>query len=273
MFASVVISNYNYQRFVMDAIDSCLRQRPKVELIVVDDASTDKSWPIISKKAQRYGFIAIRLSKNSGGNARGKNVGIALAKSEFITCLDADDMLLPDSINTRLRRIQELGVDWVHGKAVRIETNVNYDAVMKMLRNKARWKSADVYETSILSKPETDICWYRGIEASTVLARRSVYERVGLYDEDLRWKIDREMWYRLLMHGVPKAFLSDCFVSVYRRHPWQVTKNRKVKQPEVVNKKFKKIVAERQILNKHNTLWLDNYQASSYIGEVVGAEL
>lgn len=267
---TVVISNCNYQRFVNDAIDSCLTQKPAVKLIVVDDASDDSSWKIIRKKAQKSGFLAVRLSQNSGGNARGKNVGIALSDSKYITCLDSDDMLLPDSILHRLRQIKKLDVDWVHGQAVRVDSLADYQQILRSLNRLKRWKEADMYSTGILSKPETDVAWYRGVEASTVLANRCVYEKFGLYDEDLKWKIDREMWYRLLFHGATKSFLKGRFVSIYRKHQWQVTKNRSIKNPDLIDRMFKRVVADRSVLTEANTLWLNSYDPFSYIDEMVG---
>lgn len=267
---TVIISNFNYQQYVVDAIDSCLVQKPTVKILVVDDASTDGSWKVIKKKAETNGFLAVRLSKNSGGNARGKNIGIALSKTDFVTCLDSDDMLLPNSISPRLRKLQKTDVSWVHGKAVRVNSTARFPQILQGLRAKNRWKEADMYSTDILSKPETHMAWYRGVEASTVLAKRSIYEQVGLYDEDLKWKIDREMWYRLLAHNVRKSFMRDHFVSIYRKHQRQVTKNRSVKDPSVIDSKFRKIVENRKVLNQENTLWLASYDPFQYIGEVAG---
>jgi hypothetical protein len=103
-----------------------------------------------------------------------------------------------------------------------------------------------------------------------VIAKKSIYGKVGLYDEDLKWKIDREMWHRLLSHGVKKKFI-DRFVSVYRHHDRQVTRDRRRKNPVIINQKFQSITKKRaKGINRRNTLMLDTYNAEMWIEETVG---
>lgn len=92
---SVVIPLYNYSRWVGKAIQSAQEQTTKpIEIIVVDDASTDN--PIIPD-----GVKVIKLKQNSGV-AVARNTGIAAAKGDIILCLDADDMLISMAIETLL---------------------------------------------------------------------------------------------------------------------------------------------------------------------------
>ena len=91
---SIVINNHNYARFLRDAIESALAQvyRP-VEIIVVDDGSTDNSREII----QEYGECLIPIFKNNGGQASALNAGFAVCHGEIVIFLDADDMLMPSA--------------------------------------------------------------------------------------------------------------------------------------------------------------------------------
>lgn len=90
MLISVIITNYNYGRFVGDAIDSVLAQTyPHVECIVVDDGSTDHSREVI---AARPGVVAI--FKENGGQAKALVTGLEAAKGEIVISLDADDWLM-----------------------------------------------------------------------------------------------------------------------------------------------------------------------------------
>jgi glycosyltransferase involved in cell wall biosynthesis len=87
---SVVITSYNYGRFLGQAIDSVLAQTyPDVECIVVDDGSTDNSRDVI---AARPNVVAI--FKQNGGQAKALKTGVEAAKGEVIISLDADDWLL-----------------------------------------------------------------------------------------------------------------------------------------------------------------------------------
>jgi glycosyltransferase involved in cell wall biosynthesis len=91
---SIVINNYNYERFLRQAIESALSQTyENTEVIIVDDGSTDGSVDIINEYAER----ATVILKNNGGQASAFNVGISRATGDFILLLDSDDYLFPDA--------------------------------------------------------------------------------------------------------------------------------------------------------------------------------
>jgi glycosyltransferase involved in cell wall biosynthesis len=93
--ASVIVNNYNYGRFVQEAIDSALDQSyPLTEVIVVDDGSTDQSREIIA----RYGDRIIPVFKENGGQASAFNAGFRASRGQVIAFLDADDALFPNVI-------------------------------------------------------------------------------------------------------------------------------------------------------------------------------
>jgi glycosyltransferase involved in cell wall biosynthesis len=92
---SIIINNYNYGRFLKEAIDSTLNQSyPKTEVIVVDDGSTDNSRQIIANYGQRI----IPVLKHNGGQASALNAGFAHSHGEVVIFLDADDILLPETV-------------------------------------------------------------------------------------------------------------------------------------------------------------------------------
>ncbi|HWK44778.1 MAG TPA: glycosyltransferase family A protein [Stellaceae bacterium] len=90
---SVIVCNYNYERFVGEAIDSVLQQTyPHVELIVVDDGSTDGSRDVI---AGYPGIVSV--FKENGGQSSGIRAGLARVTGEIVIVLDSDDLLLPSA--------------------------------------------------------------------------------------------------------------------------------------------------------------------------------
>lgn len=92
---SVVINNYNYARFLGATIESALGQiYPNVEIIVVDDGSTDDSKTVI----ESYGEQIKAIYKPNGGQASAMNAGFAAANGELIYFLDSDDIALPDCL-------------------------------------------------------------------------------------------------------------------------------------------------------------------------------
>jgi glycosyltransferase involved in cell wall biosynthesis len=108
--ASVVITCYNYGRFVASAIESALRQSQVVEVIVVDDGSTDDSRAVIA----RYGDRVQAVFKENGGQGSAFNAGCRLAQGDAVFLLDADDELRPDAVETVLAawRPETVLVQW-----------------------------------------------------------------------------------------------------------------------------------------------------------------
>lgn len=95
LLLSVVIPCYNYEAYVGEAIESVLDQMtPDMEVIVVDDGSTDGSWNVIS----RYGDRANCIRTKNQGQLQAYLTGFAQARGRFIYFLDADDVLCPGAI-------------------------------------------------------------------------------------------------------------------------------------------------------------------------------
>lgn len=92
---SILINNYNYGRFLKEAIDSAVNQSyQSIEVIVVDDGSTDDSREIISS----YGDRIKTILKENGGQASAFNQGFASSQGEIICFLDSDDLFRPDEV-------------------------------------------------------------------------------------------------------------------------------------------------------------------------------
>ncbi|MEL7077906.1 MAG: glycosyltransferase [Cyanobacteria bacterium J06582_2] len=95
-FVSIIVNNYNYDRFLGEAIDSALNQTyPNTEVIVVDDGSTDNSRSIIAS----YGARIIPILQPNGKQAAAFNSGFAQSKGDIIIFLDSDDYLLPEAVD------------------------------------------------------------------------------------------------------------------------------------------------------------------------------
>lgn len=92
---SVLINNYNYGHFLGEAIDSVLNQTyPYIEIVVVDDGSTDNSREIISSYQEKI----ISVLKENGGQASAFNAGFAASRGDIIFMLDSDDIFLPEKV-------------------------------------------------------------------------------------------------------------------------------------------------------------------------------
>ena len=108
---SIVINNYNYEKYLAEAIDSALNQTyPNIEVIVVDDASIDNSRQIIANYQEK--IIPI-LRPTNGKQAAALNDGFKASKGEIIIFLDADDYLLHDAVE-RIVAVWQQGTAKVH---------------------------------------------------------------------------------------------------------------------------------------------------------------
>jgi teichuronic acid biosynthesis glycosyltransferase TuaG len=117
---SIVIPLYNGERFIAQTLESVLAQTYRtIEVIVVDDASTDNGREIV----RHYGAEDSRLkliesATNFGGPARPRNIGIEAARGEFIAFVDADDVWKPHKLQTQLDfLIQHPDIDMVYSPA------------------------------------------------------------------------------------------------------------------------------------------------------------
>lgn len=136
---SVIIDNYNYDRFISNAIDSVLHQTYKnVEIIVVDDGSTDNSQDVI----QSYGNQVTAIFKQNGGIASALNAGFAVSKGEIVCLLDADDLFLPEKIAEVVELFQSHPEsDWVFTESAVATTedlaNLGVEGVFDDIRSKS----------------------------------------------------------------------------------------------------------------------------------------
>ena len=109
--ATIVISSYNYGRFLAETIDSALSQTyARVEVIVVDDGSTDNSHQVMA----RYGTRGISMLKDNAGQASAINAGFRRSAGQVICFLDSDDALLPTTLERGMRQFHEDDVVKVH---------------------------------------------------------------------------------------------------------------------------------------------------------------
>lgn len=108
---SVVITNHNYGRYLGFAVDSALSQtHPRVEVVVVDDGSTDDSREVLAS----YGARIRTVVQDNAGQAAAMNAGVAVAAGSLVAFLDADDVLEADAVS-RLVAVWEPGVARVQG--------------------------------------------------------------------------------------------------------------------------------------------------------------
>lgn len=115
---SIIIPSYNMEEYLPVALESCLWQtRPDVEVLVVDDGSTDRTGDIADTYAGADERVRVLHQENKGAGAA-RQAGQDAARGEFMHWLDADDFLAPDMARTMLETARRDQVDMVCGNAV-----------------------------------------------------------------------------------------------------------------------------------------------------------
>ena len=204
----IIITNYNYAQYVEDCIKSCMAQE-NCRIFIVDDCSTDNSIEVIMKYENE---ISICQNSRNMGVAFSRNEGIAIGCNEFVAIVDSDDLLTKDSIDVRRDYLMSHpDVDMVGGGILRAEGENSYEAIMG--------KSWPLHPSKL--------------PIHSILFRRSVFERYGLFFEQLRSREDKEYWYRLGVHRNSFCKKKVRFktinnaVDIYRRHDDSKRKIRK----------------------------------------------
>lgn len=190
---SVICLSYNHERFIREAIDSVLAQTyPHVEIILIDDASSDSTQSIIREYHQKHPHIkAILLEKNLG-NCAAFNVALRSATGTFVIDFATDDVMLPDRIEKQVTEFSTLGNDYgvVFSDAIYIDehSNEKYTHFSRLFAKGLlnTIPQGDVYR-NLLSK--------YFIPSPTMMVRKKVFDVLGGYDETLTYE-DFDFWVR-----------------------------------------------------------------------------
>ena len=180
---SVVIPNYNYARYLRQAIDSVLGQTyPKVEAIVIDDGSSDQSESVL----RTYGDRIRWFRQQRQGVSAARNRGIQESRGELIAFLDADDLWQPEKLAKQAASLQRPSVGMVCCGLQFISPDG------QLLGTTVAGQSGQVLkEIALLRWPGSP-----GL-GSTALIRKACVDRVGLFDVGLSTSADWDFWRRL----------------------------------------------------------------------------
>ena len=197
---SIVITTYNRARLLPRAIESAQNAGSDLEIIVVDDCSSDETADVCSKISDiRY----VRLSRNQG-LAAARNAGIAESSSEFIAFLDDDDLRVPGSLDKQLSAIvADDRIGFCYGQAL------IGDAQRQL-------PTGEIYP---LDCPHGDIFWdlleNNFIPMPAVVARKSSLLSEGCFNPKLTLVEDWDMWLRLSERFLVAAVAEP--MAIYRK--------------------------------------------------------
>lgn len=202
---TVYITNFNYGAFIREAIDSVLNQSyGNIELLIIDDGSTDDSRSVIDHYSSLDGVTVI--FQVNQGLAKTNNVALSMAKGSYIVRLDADDRFHVDAISNLVAGFDSDEVAMVFGNW----NVINADGAFLYGYKRHDFQK----DVTLLDSPAHGAC---------TMFRTDYLQLVGGYDEDLLCQDGYELWFRIIDKFEVKNI--DQIIFDYRRHGDNLTGN------------------------------------------------
>jgi len=246
---SVVMSVFNNEGYLAEAIDSILQQSfSNFEFIIIDDASTDNSLEIIEQYATQDKRIIILRNAENIKLAASLNKGINQARGQYIARMDSDDVAELSRLETQIKFMQENSDIGVSGTWVSVYESPN-----------TIWKTA-ISNDAARCSAFFGSCFHH----PTVMFRRDVLESHGGYDEEVDFAQDSHLWSQLTFdHGVKFANLPEVLLK-YRSHPDASREDYRYKQQSKANALRKKNLKRLGIKPSENDFRLHESLCSAY---------
>ena len=226
---SIVIANYNYGRFLEDAIQSIIAQDMggQVELIICDASSTDNSVDIIKKYSnglppntpyEEWSLQPLNrqttkpsnqlltwwCSEKDGGQSAAFNKGFSHARGKYLTWLNADDLLVPGALEKVLCVINQYPeCQWFTGNSFRF---LEDGSVMEIIWGPHRYPSFLQHQNSPIV-----------VFGPTSFFTQKIYREVGMIDEKLHYAMDNDLWLRFMNAGIKQQRI-NCLIWAFRMH-------------------------------------------------------
>jgi glycosyltransferase involved in cell wall biosynthesis len=215
---SVIVPCFNDEEYIADCLTSiCEQDYPEIEIIVVDDGSSDRSAQIVR------GFEGVRLiEQENQGPAAARNVGIRAAQGDLIAFCDADDAWLHGKLSQQVACLHENPIysvcfsdcfHWIANENGEYPLRESFPVAKELEKDLDPQRSGNVFPRILLSFDY----WTGG-----ALLRREVLNDIGLFDESMHIGEDIDLWSRIARRYLV-AFIPGR-TTLYRRNPKSITR-------------------------------------------------
>jgi glycosyltransferase involved in cell wall biosynthesis len=183
---SIVIPLYNAASTIVNTLESVRKQEydGKVEIIIINDGSLDDSLDIVTVYSNKHRDLNIRIfNKTNGGVASARNIGIKEAMGEFIALLDSDDEWMDNKLKVIMPYFNDPEIECIGSSRNGRKLKCGFKIIRKLTR---------IYPIDLVFRwnPQT----------STVVFRKSIVNKIGFYNENLRYAEDGDYWLRIAYH-------------------------------------------------------------------------
>lgn len=190
---SIVIPCFNAAKTIERAVESVFQDKySNVEILIIDDGSSDNTYSIASKLAQMDRRIILETRSNQGVSAT-RNHGVVLSRGDFLAFLDADDYFIGDALSQRIDTLQEneaAGLIGTYCPAVAVDNNG--DSLFEQAFFDYRLADNRLYYTTTFNSAFNPSC---------ALIKRDKFLAASGFDEALTGGEDYDLWHRLMRTG------------------------------------------------------------------------
>lgn len=203
MLVSVIIPMYNRESTIKDAAQSVLKQTyKKLELIIVDDCSTDGSVAVVEAMAGEDARVRLIKSEKNGGACVARNIGIDNAKGEIIAFQDSDDIWHEDKLDKCLKAMEEQNADFVFSALTRDE----------IIKGKKHSETIPVFDLNTEDDKFGRLLHHNYISTQTIVARKSIFDKVK-FDKDFPRFQDWDLAIQVAREGFKIYYLPESLVA------------------------------------------------------------
>ncbi len=264
---SAIIPAFNASETIGRAIESVMIQQvDSIEIIIVDDGSTDSTWQVLTTLAQANSLIRLIKMQENRGVSAARNAGIQAANGKFLAFLDADDVWLPGKLKKQLAEIyRDPSISLVSCNSKLVSESGEF--LKEGHKNRPPVEGANAWKTLLI---------YNFIPTPTVLTYRHLVLELGGFDENLQVGEDLDLWIRLALRGkviVLNEILINYFDSagsLMKRHHAQsqlivfpmLEKHLEQQKVKLSLKEQRNIRGQRSFQTGCNLFFADEFQAS-----------
>ena len=207
---SIIIPVYNGGKYVSMAIDSALRQTyDNIEIIVVNDGSTDDT----EKICKSYGDKIKYIKKENGGVSTALNAAIKQMTGQYFSWLSHDDLYYPEKVEKEIKYLEENNL---------IGTDTILYSNFSLMDGDGHFQMDILFDSIIMNQDSVYSILKGGIDGLTLLIPKEAFDKVGLFDENLRCIQDYALWFEMYKKGYKFVHIPDV-LAVTRIHAAQVT--------------------------------------------------
>jgi len=225
---SVIMPVFNVEPYVRDSVLSVLNQTyTNLELIVVDDRSTDSTWAVVEEIAKDDPRLILCSNRRSKGVAGARNTGIESSGGEWIAFLDGDDLWYPESLEKRVSvAIKNCDCD-VITTDYHLWFPDDDDYEVRITEKNPVWNrvfSKSNQESEILNmfNPVDEFLESALTHTSVVMIKSDLLKRIGGFDESLKTYEDVLLWLKLAVHSKEMIYI-PVVCSRYRQRAGSLT--------------------------------------------------